>query len=204
LGVEYPYYPCRQKVQILLFNSKWDTLLVLNTENEKHIVSKNRGTAPLKVETYIANPLCCYNCQKFGHSSDRCKNEKVCFRCGSENCSAGDCREEPKCVNCNESHPSSSKQSTVWIKEKEIKKLKIEKHLSYPEARKLYSSQHPNISYAAMLKKKTTREIACQTDSEMSPPKENKSTSNVKDNVDNLPKQVISAPSKPNIPTKPR
>jgi hypothetical protein len=158
----------------------------------------------LKVETYIPNPLRCYNCQKFGHSSDRCKNEKVCFRCGSENCSAGDCREEPKCVNCNESHPSSSKQCTVWIKEKEIQKRKVEKHISYPEARKLYSSQHPNISYAAMLKKKTTREIACQTDSEMSPSKENKSTSNVKDNVDNLPKQVISAPSKPNILPKPR
>jgi hypothetical protein len=48
----------------------------------------------LKVETDIPNPLRCYNCQKFGHSSDHCKNEKVCFRCGSENCSAGDCREE--------------------------------------------------------------------------------------------------------------
>ena len=162
------------------------------------------GYYSLKVETYIPNPLRCYNCQKFGHSSDRCKNEKVCFRCGSEDCSAGDCRKEPKCVNCNESHPSSSKLCTVWIKEKEIQKLKVEKHLSYPEARKLYNSQHPNISYAAMLKKKTTREIACQTDSEMSPPKENKSTSNVKDNADNPPKQVISAPSKPSVPSKPR
>jgi hypothetical protein len=48
-GVEYPSYPCRQKVQILLFNSKWDILLVLNTGNEKHFVSKNRGTAPLSL-----------------------------------------------------------------------------------------------------------------------------------------------------------
>jgi hypothetical protein len=55
-----------------------------------------------------------------------------------------------------------------------------------------------------MLKKKTTRDIACQTDSEMSSPKENKSTSNVKDNVDTSPKQVISAPSKPNVTPKPR
>jgi hypothetical protein len=50
LGVEYPSYPCRQKVQILLFKSKWDTLSVLNTENEKYFVSKNRGAAPLSID----------------------------------------------------------------------------------------------------------------------------------------------------------
>jgi hypothetical protein len=48
LGAKYPSYPCRQKVQILLFKSKWDTLSVLNIENEKYFVSKNRGAAPLK------------------------------------------------------------------------------------------------------------------------------------------------------------
>jgi hypothetical protein len=46
LGFEYPSYP-RQKVQILLFKSKWDILSVLNIENEKYFVSKNRGAAPL-------------------------------------------------------------------------------------------------------------------------------------------------------------
>jgi hypothetical protein len=50
LGVEYPSYPCRQKVQILLFKSKWDTLSVFNIENEKYFVSKNRGAAPLKIK----------------------------------------------------------------------------------------------------------------------------------------------------------
>jgi hypothetical protein len=48
LGGEYPSYPCRQKVQILLFKSKWDTLSVLNIENEKYFVSKIRGAAPLR------------------------------------------------------------------------------------------------------------------------------------------------------------
>jgi hypothetical protein len=48
LGVEYPSYPCRQKVPSLLFKSKWDTLSVLNIENEKYFVSKNRAATPLK------------------------------------------------------------------------------------------------------------------------------------------------------------
>jgi hypothetical protein len=52
-GVEYPSYPCRQKVQILLFKSKWDIYIyiyisVWNIENEKYFISKNRGASPLK------------------------------------------------------------------------------------------------------------------------------------------------------------
>jgi hypothetical protein len=31
----------------LIFKSKWDTLSVLNIENEKYFVSKNRVAAPL-------------------------------------------------------------------------------------------------------------------------------------------------------------
>jgi hypothetical protein len=50
LEVEYPSYPYRQKAQILLFKSKWDTLSILNIENEKYYVSKNRGAAPLKAD----------------------------------------------------------------------------------------------------------------------------------------------------------
>jgi hypothetical protein len=38
-----------RKYQILLSKSKWDTLSVLNIENEKYFVSKNRGAAPLKI-----------------------------------------------------------------------------------------------------------------------------------------------------------
>ena len=161
----------------------------------------------LKVEQFIPNPLRCFNCQRFGHSSDRCKNEKVCFRCGSESCSAEDCKVEPNCVNCNGNHPSSSKNCTVWLKEKEIQKLKVDKHLSYPDARKLYNIQHPSISYAMMLKKKTTREIACQTDLETSTPKENKSNSTTQIHINTSSessKKVISASPKPHVPPKPK
>jgi hypothetical protein len=32
----------------LLFKSKWDSLSVLNIENEKYFLSKNRGAAPFR------------------------------------------------------------------------------------------------------------------------------------------------------------
>jgi hypothetical protein len=58
LGIEYPSYPSRQKIQILLFKSKWDTLSVLHIENETHFGPKNRGAAPLK-EIQSSNSLLC-------------------------------------------------------------------------------------------------------------------------------------------------
>jgi hypothetical protein len=53
--VEYTSYPCRRKVKILLFKSKWDTLSILNIENEKYFVSKNRGAAPLILIQMLEN-----------------------------------------------------------------------------------------------------------------------------------------------------
>ena len=43
----------------------------------------------------------------------------------------------PKCVNCEGAHPSSSKDCEVCKKEKHIQKVKTEKKISYPDARKI-------------------------------------------------------------------
>ena len=43
----------------------------------------------------------------------------------------------PKCVNCEGAHPSSSKDCDVWKKEKHIHKVKTERKISYPDARKI-------------------------------------------------------------------
>ena len=43
----------------------------------------------------------------------------------------------PKCVNCEGAHPSSSKDCDVWKTEKQIQKVKTERKISYPDARKI-------------------------------------------------------------------
>ena len=43
----------------------------------------------------------------------------------------------PKCVNCKGAHPSSSKDCDMWKKEKQIQKVKTERKISYPDARKI-------------------------------------------------------------------
>jgi len=45
----------------------------------KHITA---GYIRVPVDPYIPNPLRCFNCQKYGHSSRACKNPAACVKCG--------------------------------------------------------------------------------------------------------------------------
>ncbi len=56
----------------------------------------------------------------------------------------------PSCRNCKGAHPSSSKQCPTWVKEKEIVKIKTEKDISFPEARRLCEPKNAAgpVSYA--------------------------------------------------------
>ena len=45
----------------------------------KHITA---GYMRVPVDPYIPNPLRCFNCQKYGHSSRACKNSAACVKCG--------------------------------------------------------------------------------------------------------------------------
>lgn len=123
------------------------------------------GYLSVRVDTYIPNPLRCFTCQKFGHGSASCKNKPVCCTCGEDGHQLI-CTRPPKCCNCNGDHPASSKDCPVWIKEKEIQRIRVTKKISYPQARKqvegvpAYNFQH---SFASVVKP-PTKTIDCQTD----------------------------------------
>ena len=46
----------------------------------KHITA---GYLRVPVKSYIPNPLRCFKCQKYGHSSKACKNAAICEKCGN-------------------------------------------------------------------------------------------------------------------------
>jgi hypothetical protein len=46
-----------RKLKFCFSISKWDTLSVLNIENEKHFVSKNHGTVPLSEKLLLQKKL---------------------------------------------------------------------------------------------------------------------------------------------------
>ena len=71
-------------------------ILTFNTDTAPaHI---NVGYLRVKVDRYIPNPLGCFKCQKFGHSSRLCRNEAVCHRCGGKH-TEENCNNAAKCIN---------------------------------------------------------------------------------------------------------
>ena len=116
------------------------------------------------VRVYIPNPLCCYQCQVFGHHENRCGRQAICVNCNMpEHCPVGQCQIPAKCVNCSGEHPANSKQCPAWEKEKKILKIKCEQNISLPEARKQYEQFYDTLSYASAVKPGTCNK-STQTD----------------------------------------
>ena len=62
------------------------------------------GYLRIKVTPYIPNPMRCFNCQRFGHTSPECKHSKICNICGEEDHKdqkdqMGECQKDPCCAN---------------------------------------------------------------------------------------------------------
>ena len=80
----------------------------------------------------------------------------ICGKCGGERHCNDDrnCKNTAKCVNCNGNHPVFSRDCPTWKKEKAILKVKYEKSITFPEARKLVEEQFaaPGKTYASITK----------------------------------------------------
>ena len=142
------------------------------------------GYLRCKVEQYIPNPLRCFKCQKYGHSKATCRGKEICPKCGLEDHDDTNCTNPEKCVNCGGGHPSYAKNCPKWVQEKEIQKVKVTRHVSYVEARKLVEI-NTKPTYATVTQTKTTSTSSTQTDLSFSPDQE------------------ISITVKPKIPIKP-
>ena len=106
------------------------------------------------VEIYVPNPLRCFNCQKYNHHEDNCPEDigSVCENCGmgGHNHLTSRCKNPTKCVNCGKDHPSRSNVCEVWIKEKDILKIKVTNNITYLEAKKLYE-QKPEFTFSKVV-----------------------------------------------------
>ncbi|KFM60227.1 Nucleic-acid-binding protein from mobile element jockey, partial [Stegodyphus mimosarum] len=112
------------------------------------------------VRPYIPNPMQCFQCQRFGHSKISCRGKHTCARCAVVGHDSDTCTAASLCINCKGEHPAFSCSCPKWKLEKEIK---VNKNISYAEARSLVQSTQirPNISFANAVK--STRSFATQT-----------------------------------------
>ena len=117
---------------------------------------------------FVSNPMRCFNCNKFGHTSRRCKVAAKCTGCGKDK-HEGQCEGPKLCSNCSGPHASSAKDCPVWQKEKEIQRVRVEKRISFPEARQLVEAKMPTVitggkTYAAAAStRRESRSVQCQT-----------------------------------------
>ena len=126
------------------------------------------GYLKVKVALLVPNPMHCFNCNKFGHTSQRCKVAAKCPDCGKHK-HEGRCEGPKLCSNCNGPHASSAKDCPVWQKEKEIQRVPVEKRISFPEVRQLLEAKMPTVitggkTYAAAAStRRESKSVQCQT-----------------------------------------
>lgn len=92
----------------------------------------------IKVRRYIPQPLQCFKCFKYGHSSSTCKRDPICL-CGRPK-HEGVCQEPAICPNCEGDHNARSRICPVYLAEKEIQQIKAEQNISYTDAKKLVNN----------------------------------------------------------------
>lgn len=104
----------------------------------------------------------CKNCQKLGHTKNRCRNVEICKECG-ELVSHSNC-ERKFCVTCNvESHTSYDNTCPSFMKHKAVLKIKINRRCTIreawktyntnPEAHQIFSKNNPKPTFANVTKK---------------------------------------------------
>ena len=126
------------------------------------------GYLKVKVALFVPNPMRCFNCSKFGHMSQHCKVAAKCTGCGKDK-HEGQCEGPKLCSNCNGPHASLAKDCLVWQKDKEVQRVRVEKHISFPEARQLVEAKVPNVitggkTYAtATSTRRESISVQCQT-----------------------------------------
>ena len=130
--------PSKREVQSVVITFKGETL-----PNKVFL-----GYRAYTVKQFIARPLRCFKCQRFGHVSSKCQHQPRCYKCGEEH-NGRDCskpQEEHKCCNCGSSHSASYNKCPEYTKTQEIIKIKTTEKISYAQAAKLTNGKSTNPS----------------------------------------------------------
>lgn len=126
--------------------------ITMNTPNEPTSLKIAYTRVPTR--PYYPRPRRCYKCLKFGHISVSCEANQLCWRCAEEDHGKDVICENPiKCINCdNGSHTSTSNKCPKYVKEMAVIRIKVDKNISYEEARKEVNGKHTT-NYADAIKK---------------------------------------------------
>jgi hypothetical protein len=89
------------------------------------------------VEPYVSNPIICFKCVRYGHTSRNCKSSARCPNGCPTYHNHKDCpqAQTPVCIFCKGPHSSIDKSCPQWDIQKQIKETMAYRNIPYSEAK---------------------------------------------------------------------
>ena len=101
-----------------------------------------------QVQTFYQNPIRCFKCQIYGHTSKDCKREQVCSNCGTKGHSFDDCGNNAFCIHCKGNHATTSRSCPEYSIQKQIIRTKVDRGINFKEASDIVRKQKQDPSKA--------------------------------------------------------
>lgn len=126
-------------------------LTVSGTTRPDHI---DVGYQRIRTRPYYPAPMLCYKCYQFGHTRQRCQQQsETCGNCGEQHeiVKGVKCPSPAYCTRCkNGNHSVGSRTCPVYKKEDAIQHIRVDRGLTYPEARRLFEANNGQRSFAGI------------------------------------------------------
>ena len=120
------------------------------------------GYLNIPIVPFVPNPLRWFKC----HGENACHGKVTCARCGQVDHESKTCTNTIPCANCKGSPFAYSRECPKWKQEKQVQQVRVEKHVSFPEASRLVETRSGDVagkSYTTAVKVSTTN-ASFQTD----------------------------------------
>lgn len=129
------------------------------------------GYQRIRTRPYYPAPMLCFQCFNFGHTRQRCKETTAtCGHCGQQHevVRGVQCPNPAYCNRCKAGdHSLGSRSCPIYKIEDKIQHIRVDKGLSYPEARRLYAASTGHVSFAGITahsKDKAIADLKAQVD----------------------------------------
>lgn len=112
------------------------------------------GYQRIRTRPYYPAPMLCYQCYQFGHTRLRCqKQTSICGNCDQEHevLQGVRCHNPAYCGRCkSNNHSVGSRKCPVYQNEDTIQHIRVDRGLSYPEARRVFEANNGQRSFAGI------------------------------------------------------
>lgn len=110
------------------------------------------GYIRCRTRPYYPSPMQCFHCWAFGHTRPRCRAVKgICGNCSGDHPILADqpCPEGKYCSKCDSTqHAIRDRSCPAYKKENDIQRIKVDRDVPYPEARRIYEQGNGPKTYA--------------------------------------------------------